>query len=209
MVDTLLAAHPFEETPDLYGAFPELGEAQIATLAGAGECRMTDAGDVLYREGDLDYDFVVILEGKVAVIEGYEGPEQQVVGVHGRRRFLGEISLLTGQAAFVTAVVVEPGEVLVVPVERLREMVLQDTALSDVILRAYLQRRSILIEVGAGFRIFGSCYSPDTRRWSVSSSVARSSWGASARRSRMGCSSIASSSFTTWWMRSCRPFVIG
>ena len=83
------------------GAFPELGEAQIATLVGDGECRMTAAGDVLYREGDLEYDFVVIREGKVAVIEGYEGPEQQVVGVHGPRRFLGEISLLTGQAAFV------------------------------------------------------------------------------------------------------------
>ena len=45
---------------------------------------MTDVGDVLYREGDLDYDFVVILEGKVAVIEGYEGPEQQVVESTGR-----------------------------------------------------------------------------------------------------------------------------
>ena len=41
---------------------------------------------------------------------------------------------------------------------------LEDTALGDVILRAYLQRRSILIEVGVGFRILGSCYSPDTRR---------------------------------------------
>ena len=86
------------------------------------------------------------------------------MGVHGPRRFLGEISLLTGQAAFVTAVVVEAGEVLVVPVERLRELVLEDTALGDVILRAYLLRRSILIEVGVGFRILGSCYSPDTRR---------------------------------------------
>ena len=71
---------------------------------------------------------------------------------------------MTGQAAFVTAVVVEAGEVLVVPVERLRELVVEDVALSDLILRAYLQRRSILIEGGVGFRILGSCYSPDTRR---------------------------------------------
>jgi thioredoxin reductase (NADPH) len=164
MTDVLLAAHPFEETPDLYGAFPDLSEGQIAMLIERGECRMTRVGEVLYREGDLNYDFVVILEGKVAVIESIECPEQHVVGVHGPRRFLGEISLLTGQAAFVTAVVVEPGEVLVMPVERLRELVLEDTALGDVILRAYLLRRSILIEAGAGFRILGSCYSPDTRR---------------------------------------------
>ena len=89
MTDVLLAAHPFEETPDLYGAFPDLGEGQIATLIERGECRMTRVGEVLYREGDLNYDFVVILEGKVAVIEGFECPEQHVVGVHGPRRFLG------------------------------------------------------------------------------------------------------------------------
>jgi hypothetical protein len=71
---------------------------------------------------------------------------------------------LTGQASFVTAVVVQPGEVLVVPVERLRELVLEDVALSDVLLRAYRQRRSVLIEGGVGSRILGSCYSPDMRR---------------------------------------------
>ena len=50
------------------------------------------------------------------------------------------------------------------PVERLRELVAQDPALGDLILRAYLVRRSILIELGVGFRIIGSRFSPDTRR---------------------------------------------
>jgi len=164
MADVLLATEYFDETPDLYGAFPELSEAQISAVAGRCERETTHAGDVLYREGDHPYDFIVILKGKVAVVEGYGSPDQQVVGVHGPRRFLGEISLLTGQAAFVTAVVVEAGEVLRIPVEELRELVTQDTALGDLVLRAYLLRRSILIEAGVGLRIVGSCYSPDTRR---------------------------------------------
>jgi thioredoxin reductase (NADPH) len=164
MSDALLANHAFEETPDLYGAFPALAEAQIAALARRGESRTTHVGEVLYRQGDRNYDFMVVLAGKVAVVEGYGCPDECVVGVHGPRRFLGEISLLTGQTAFVTAVVVEAGEILVVPVEQLRELVLEDQTLSDTILRAYLVRRSLLIEVGAGFRILGSCYSPDTRR---------------------------------------------
>lgn len=164
MTDALLADQSLEETPDLYGAFPELTDAQITTLAQSGLRQTTQVGDILYREGDRPYDFVVVLSGKVAVIEGYERPDQQVVGVHGPRRFLGEISLLTGQAALVTAVVVEAGEVLVVPVDQLRELVLEDSNLGDVIMRAYLLRRSILIEVGVGFPILGSCYSPDTRR---------------------------------------------
>jgi thioredoxin reductase (NADPH) len=166
MTDAMpMSAESLEETVDLHGAFPQLSDGQIAMLLGrGGDRRTTMVGDVLYRAGDRPYDFVVVLEGKVAVVEGYQSPNERVVGVHGRRRFLGEISLLTGQAAFVTAVVVEAGEVLVVPVEPLRELVLEDVALSDLILRAYLQRRSILIEVGVGFRILGSCYSPDTRR---------------------------------------------
>jgi len=61
-------------------------------------------------------------------------------------------------------VVAEPGEVLVVPVDQVRKLVSDDPALGDLILRAYLLRRSILIEIGAGLRIVGSRFSPDTRR---------------------------------------------
>jgi thioredoxin reductase (NADPH) len=84
--------------------------------------------------------------------------------VHGPGRFLGELSLLTGEAVFVTAEVRQPGEVLAVQLDKLRELVADDIALGDLILRAYMQRRSMLIELGIGFRIIGSRYSPDTRR---------------------------------------------
>jgi thioredoxin reductase (NADPH) len=151
------------ETPDLYGAFPRLSEEQIAKLAPFGERRRVEKGDVLYREGDGHCDFFVILEGLVAVIEDYVG-EERVLGVHGPGRFLGELGLLTGQRAFTTAVVQEPGEVLVVPVATLRELVANDSVLGDLIMRALLLRRSILIGLGVGFRIIGSRYSPDTRR---------------------------------------------
>ena len=50
------------------------------------------------------------------------------------------------------------------PLERLRELVAGDEELSNLILRAYLARRSILIEIGGGVRVIGSRYSPDTRR---------------------------------------------
>jgi thioredoxin reductase (NADPH) len=66
--------------------------------------------------------FFVVLAGKVAIVAGYGGDEH-VISVHGAPAgFLGELNLLTGQSVFVTAVVREPGEVLVVPVERLRPL---------------------------------------------------------------------------------------
>ena len=150
------------EMPDRYGAFPRLSDAQIETLARHGERQGVEPGEVLFREGDKRYDFFVVLDGKVVVVAGYGG-EERMIAVHGPRRFLGELSLLTGQAAFFTAVVREPGEVLVVPVERLRALVTQDTVLGDLVLRAYLLRREMLIGLGAGFQIVGSRFSPDSR----------------------------------------------
>jgi thioredoxin reductase (NADPH) len=151
------------ETPDQYGAYPRLSDEQVAALAAHGERRRTERGEILFREGDRDYDFFVILEGLVAIVEE-SAPERLVLAVHGPGRFLGELSLLTGQAAFHTAEVCEAGEVLRVPVDRFRALVSKDPILGDLILRAYFLRRSILIGLGAGFRIIGSCYSPDTRR---------------------------------------------
>jgi thioredoxin reductase (NADPH) len=158
------SAPTLDETPDLNGAYPRLDPAQIKVLAEAGERRATKAGDVLYREGDSDCEFFVILVGKVAIFEAYGSPDERIVAVHGPGRFVGELGLLTHQPVFLSAVVREPGEVLCLPTERLRELVAGDPALGDLILRALLLRRSILIGLGTGFRIIGSRYSPDTRR---------------------------------------------
>jgi thioredoxin reductase (NADPH) len=151
------------ETPDATGAHPRLTAAQIATLEHAGRRRETVCDEVLIREGDVDYDFFVVLAGSVATLDE-SGPEPEEIAVHGPGRFLGELSLLTGQAAPFTAVVREPGTVLQVPADRLRDLATRDTALSDLILRAFMLRRSVLIGLGAGLRIIGSRHSPDRRR---------------------------------------------
>ena len=152
---------PISETPDRQGAYPRLSDEQLAMLASRGSTRPTSEGEILFREGDPSCDFFVILDGLVAIVEGDDG---EVISVHGRHRFLGELNVLTGQPVFVTAVVQAPGEVLVVPADRLQDIVTGDPALGDIILRAYLIRRSILIGAGTGLRILGSRYSSNTRR---------------------------------------------
>jgi thioredoxin reductase (NADPH) len=159
-----LGGQALDETPDTIGATPRLTEAQISELAAHGERRQVAADEVLFREGGKLADFFVVLAGKVAVVAGFGGPEEQRMVVNGAGRFLGELSVLTGQPAQNTAVVVERGEVLAVPVQRLRDLLATDTVLGDLILRAFLIRRSMLISLGAGIRIIGSRYSPDVRR---------------------------------------------
>ncbi|MFG2324569.1 FAD-dependent oxidoreductase [Streptomyces sp. NPDC048568] len=152
------------ETPDQYGAFPRLSPEQLQVLTTHGERRRTAENEVLYHEGEPFREFLAILSGTVEIVHGHGGPEERTVAVHGPGRFLGELGLLEGQAAFDTAVVREPGEILAVPVDRQRALVGRDPVLGDLILRAYLGRRHLLIGLGAGFRILGSCYSPDTLR---------------------------------------------
>lgn len=105
-----------------------------------------------------------MLSGQVAVIEGYDSPKARPVRVHGPRRFLDELGLLTGQPSFVSMVAQEPGRVLAVPLPGLHELVREQPDLGNLILRSFLARRELLIGSIAGFKIVGSRFSPDTRR---------------------------------------------
>ena len=152
------------ETPDPQGAYPRLSDAQIAALTGQGDRRGTQPREILFGEGERGCDFYVVLAGHMASVEGHGTHEERILSVHGRGRFLGELSLLTGEGSFYTALALDAGEVLAVPVARLRELIARDPAFGDLVLRAYLLRRSILIGLGVGLRVVGSRYSPDTRR---------------------------------------------
>jgi thioredoxin reductase (NADPH) len=151
------------ETADRYGQYPRLSGRQLAVVAAYGQRRPTRQGEVLYDLGEEGSGFVVVLDGRVAVVGG-DGGEQQLVGVHGPGRFLGELGLLSGQGAVLAAVVLERGEVLVVPPECVRELFSRHPTLGDLVLRSYLLRRSLAIEAGARMGIVGSRSVTDARR---------------------------------------------
>jgi thioredoxin reductase (NADPH) len=152
-----------DEPPDRHGAFPRLDDEQRARLRMVGEVRAVESGEVLFQEGDAGYDFFAIESGVVVMVQGH-GREDRVIAVHGAHRFLGEINLMTGSPAYLTAVVRDSGEVIQLTAARLRALLAEDEELSNVILRAFISRRSILIDIGAGARVVGSRYSLDTRR---------------------------------------------
>ncbi|MFL5905197.1 MAG: Crp/Fnr family transcriptional regulator, partial [Solirubrobacteraceae bacterium] len=127
------------ETGDNHGAFPRLTDEQLDVLRGIGTRRTVQPGEVLFREGDDSYDFFAIEEGSIAIVQGYGG-ENRVIAVHGARRFTGELNLLTGTGVYLTAVVREPGTLIEIAADDLRELVAENEELSNLIMRAYLQR---------------------------------------------------------------------
>jgi thioredoxin reductase (NADPH) len=122
------------------------------------------AGEVLFADGDLTYDLIVVLAGQAQIIERHGQPGETVIASYGRSQFLGEIGLLTGQRAYLSAVASTAGRVLRVPVEQVRVVMAQEPGLSELILRTFLLRHSILTGRGSGLTLIGSRFDPGTRR---------------------------------------------
>ena len=139
-----------------------LTESEIAELTPFGTERDVAAGDVLYRAGDTDYPFIVVLDGGVDIVRS--GPDGDFVVIHHTAgRFLGELNMLTGQRAYLSAHVTDAGRVLVIERSDFRRLMGLKPQLSDVIFRAFVARRELLRsgEGAEAVRILGSRYSPE------------------------------------------------
>jgi thioredoxin reductase (NADPH) len=138
-----------------------LSESQLARLAELGEERTANVGDVLYRIGDRSYPFIVIVAGEVAI---QDAAGNEIVR-HGTSKFLGELNLLSGQTAFLSAVVTQPLRYIAVEREVLRSLLFEDGPLGDLVLSAFISRREALQRVqGIGVEIVGPRSSEATMR---------------------------------------------
>ena len=146
------------------GRSPVLDAAQLEVLRRYGTERDMRAGEVLFADGDLTYDLFVVLAGEVRLIERHGQPGETIITAYGPSQFLGEIGLLTGQRAYLSAVAGTAGRVLRVPVEQVRVVMAQESGLSELILRTFLLRHSILTGRGSGLTLIGSRFDPGTRR---------------------------------------------
>jgi thioredoxin reductase (NADPH) len=138
-----------------------LSKGQLALLAEHGEERRAEIGDVLFRVGDRRYPLIAIIEGEAAILD-QTGAE---INRHRAFGFLGEANLLSGQTVFCTAVVTEPMRYIAVEREELRTVLFENSALSDLLLWAFIARREGLqARAGVGIEIVGPHSSEATRQ---------------------------------------------
>jgi thioredoxin reductase (NADPH) len=153
-----------ELPPEQPGSRPMLSQVQLSVLRRYGTEEAVDQGTVLFADGDDTYDLIVVLEGEVEIIEHYGHADEVVIAGYGPAQFLGEMGLLTGQRAFLTAAATLPGRVLRISVEQVHAIMTQELDLSEVILRAFLVRHSRLTHRGSGVTLVGSRYDVNTGR---------------------------------------------
>jgi thioredoxin reductase (NADPH) len=138
-----------------------LSSSQLATLSEHGEERSAEVGEVLFEVGDRRFPFIAIVEGEAAV---QDATGREIVR-HGASGFLGEMNLLTGQTAYLTAIVTEPMRYIAVEREDLRPLLFEDGPLGDLLLSSFMARRELLQrQQGIGPEVIGPRSSESTRR---------------------------------------------
>jgi thioredoxin reductase (NADPH) len=145
-------------------AFPTLSDHDLAALTARGHPRQVRAGEVLFAEGDRNRPFFVVLEGSIEIV-GHSKGAAHVVAVHHPGQFSGDVDMLSGRAILVTGSAAEDGRVIELSNAELRRAVDELPELGEILVKAFLTRRSLLIgEEFEGLTILGSRFSPDSHR---------------------------------------------
>ena len=140
---------------------PTLAPDLLDDLTGFGDRRPVAAGEVLYRPGDEEWAFYVVLEGRLEIVR-IDGDTTEVVATYGPGEFVGELWMVTGQRPYLTARAPVDGVALEVEPAGLRRLLATKPAIADVVFGAFIARREALRSSSAALavRIIGSRYSP-------------------------------------------------
>ena len=114
---------------------------EIELLKAYGEVIAHAAGEALTAEGTTHQDFLVTLSGETHIfVETPDGSKR--VGWMEPGQFIGDISVITGAASLGRVVMGKAGDVLHIPHKRLQELLVTNSALSDVIVQTLTARRA-------------------------------------------------------------------
>jgi thioredoxin reductase (NADPH) len=73
------------------------------------------------------------------------------------------MNILSNEGAYVTATATVSSRVLRIPLDQLRTVIAEDITLSEIVIRAFLLRHSLLLRLGTGPKVIGSRFSESTR----------------------------------------------
>jgi thioredoxin reductase (NADPH) len=154
---------PLEPTAPSFSErlFPTLTDAQMKRIAARGKRRQTSEGEVLIQPGDKTVPFFVVVSGALQVSD----PNRTLIVTHRSGNFSGEVSMITGRRAMAEIRVTEPGEVIELTREQLLALVQTDAELSAILMRAFMLRRSELVNRDLGDVVMiGSAHCAGTLR---------------------------------------------
>lgn len=136
----------------------------MSRIAAHAHRRPTARDEVLVEAGDKAVPLFVVLSGEVQALRPTDTAETLIVSHHAGQ-FSGEGNMISGRRAIARLRVSEPGEVLQLDREQLLALIQTDAELSEILMRAFIQRRLRLIARDLGdVVVLGSAHSSGTLR---------------------------------------------
>jgi thioredoxin reductase (NADPH) len=144
--------------------WPVLTKVEIDRARPYGRVRQAELGEVLYRPGEVGRPCFILLSASLEIVQPTIYGERLIKNFP-PGMFTGEAGMIAGQRTVVQARVIEAGEILELRPEELRTLVARDAGLSEILLRAFILRRLMLISRQLGnVVLIGSRHSADTLR---------------------------------------------
>jgi thioredoxin reductase (NADPH) len=143
--------------------FPKLTDAEMSRLARFGEPKSYKAGEAIGRVGDTGRGLLLVRSGEIEVSEHVAGNRSPII-THGPGNFQGELAQLSGRPMLVDVVALSDAEVIAIPPDRVRALLVAEASLGERIMRALILRRVGLIDAGAGPVVVGEDGNGDVLR---------------------------------------------
>ena len=143
--------------------FPTLTPAEVDRLRRFGTVQRYPDGAAIIRVGQTGTGMIVVLKGEIAVTQTDERGERLIVN-HQPGSFSAELAQLSGRPSLVDARAVGEVEVISMPPDKLRAVLVAEADLGERIMRALILRRVALIEIGGGPVIIGPADNGDVIR---------------------------------------------
>lgn len=145
--------------------FPVLTDAEIERVSRFGTVRRYSQGDRLFAAGEPSLGMFVVLKGRMSISQRDGLGNVVPITTHARGQFSGEIAQLSGRHGLVDGYADDDIEVVLIPPEQLRALIIAEADLGERIVRALILRRVGLIESGAsGPVLIGVPQSPGVMR---------------------------------------------
>ncbi|TPM35624.1 FAD-dependent oxidoreductase [Mesorhizobium sp. B2-3-4] len=127
--------------------FPILGDADVERMRRFGEAQTYAAGEPIVTAGEVSPGLILILSGKVDITQASIGSREPII-TYGPGNFVGELAQLSSRPSLVNARAAGPVEAVVIPSQRLRDLMVQEANLGERVMRALILRRVGLLESG-------------------------------------------------------------
>ena len=130
--------------------FPTLDAGHIERIEPLGSKQSWNDGDLLFEAGKTGPGLFVVLSGWVVITAQDGVDDDRLIVEQGPGQFLAEVGQLSGRPAMVDGRARGTVETLLLTPEALRQLLVVDATIGELVMRALILRRVALIESGSG-----------------------------------------------------------